>query len=118
MIQQFINELMKLEKISYWPFLSTAKDFKEILGIFYDYCLDTDNTLNIAIKYMIDNNKRPGNYEGDKFFWNFVWNNNFYWHLPKDLYLKMYQNTNKNVNNYLTLLEDLARGLNDSTICK
>lgn len=120
MINQFIVDLESLCK-NYQPKDQKYIEFRivDVLSIFYDYCVENDNILQFALKYMIDNNKLPL-YQNNIFLWESQDLDPFYeedscWLLPKELFGKMYGNndffsTSLSANLY-SLLLDLANGL-------
>lgn len=128
MIQQFIDDIANLED-QYLTLISKnyqsyevnkeIQEIKDTIKIFYDYCLETNDPLTIAIKYMMDYNKRPTLSIYNRPLWvrTFIIEEPYYWHLPSNMFDKMYSLKSPNnaymYSNYSTLIYDLLRGLND-----
>lgn len=124
MIEQFVQDILELEKSLKNPnYLRIYQQIIDTIFIFYDYCLETNDPLNIALKYMIDNKRRPM-WSGvdDFFYWMTNWSDDgeyywrmsgCYWHLPKPLFDKMYpgKQTDHCIGQYIQLVKDLMNGL-------
>lgn len=114
MIQQFVKSLDESYLINCYAI--DAKDVENILKIFYDYCTEHDNPLAVALKYMIENNKRPYLfyfYSAKTYCW-FPDLENKYQYITYFLNLNIFNKLKlKSYNSYSEILNDLTGALND-----